>query len=97
MSDLLRRAREAKSTVDNESIPRWRRVTQALQAFAGLELTGLPVGRRRLLETNLVTINQILARYDLKTMEDWELMNETDLRRILDILDILVSQIVEEK
>lgn len=70
MSDLHRRARAVKSIVDNESLPKWRRATQALRAFGGLELTGLPEDVRTSLEINPVAVNRILASYPLETVDD---------------------------
>jgi hypothetical protein len=96
MTDLLRRARDVKSIVGNESLPKCHRAAQVLQALSGLELTGLPANVRATLETNLVAVSRILESYRLETDEDYEQMKDTDLQKILDILDRLVSQIAGE-
>jgi len=46
-------------------------------------------------ETRLVAVNRVLARYTLKTVEDYEQMKGRDLQEILDILDTLTSGIAE--
>ena len=84
MFDLLQRAQKAKAIVDDQTILSWRRATQALQSFSGLELTGIPSDVRAELETDFVSINQILARYPLKSAEDYEHIRDADLRRILE-------------
>jgi hypothetical protein len=95
MSDVLRRAIEVKSIVSNDSLPKWRRATQALQVFARLDLTGLPADVGTTLESNLVAVNRILATYRIEKFEDYEQMMDKDLQQILDILDTLVSRIAE--
>jgi hypothetical protein len=95
MSNLLARAQAAKSIVDNGALPKWRRVTQALQALAGLELTGLPVEVSAALETKLVAIDRILATYRLTTADDYAQMKDADLQQILDILGKLLSPIAQ--
>jgi hypothetical protein len=93
MSDLVRRAKEVKSIVSDGSLPKSRRVPQALQALGGLTLTGLPIDERSTLEANLVNVNRILARYQLETFEAYDQMKDTDLQQVLDILAALASQI----
>jgi hypothetical protein len=95
MSDVLRRAPDVKSIVSNDSLPKWRRTTQALQVFAGLDLTGLPDDLGKTLESNFVAVNRILATYQIKKSEDYEQLMDTDLQQILDILVTLVSRIAE--
>ena len=97
MSDLVQRFQDVKSIVNDESLPKWRRATQALQALSGLELSALPIDVRTTLETSLVAVNQVLARYRLETLEDYEQMKDQDLQEILDNLGAPVSRHLQAK
>jgi hypothetical protein len=94
MTDLMQRAREMKSIIDNAALSKGSRATQALQALSGLHLTGLPPDVRAALETNLVAVDRILQSYRLETDDDYEQMDDADLQKVLEILDSLVSRIV---
>ena len=93
MTDLARRFGNVESIVCDKSLPKWRRATEALQALSGLELSALPVDVSSRLETNLVGVNQVMARYDLKAVEDYEQISDQDLQEILDKLGTLASTI----
>ena len=41
MSDLIQRAQKAKSLIGDPLLPKWQRLSQALQAFAGLERSAI--------------------------------------------------------
>jgi hypothetical protein len=91
VADLQRRAAKALAIADDESLPRWQRTLDAIKAFSGMELTGLPPKVYRMIEEHFVAVNRILHKYDLKKAADYERMTEADLQGILDIIKALVS------
>jgi hypothetical protein len=93
LADLQRRATEAVEIADNRSLPAWQRVLQTLQAFSGLQLTGLPRIIKRDVETHFIAVNQVLADYHLEKGEDYERMAEPDLQEILDIVKDLAASV----
>lgn len=95
MTDIRRRVEEVKSIVDNDANPKWRRVTQALGALAGLELSQVPLDLRKSLETTFVAINRILGTYQLKSFDDYEQMTDSDAEQILAILNGLIFRVTK--
>ncbi len=91
MRNLYERMRKAKAKICDQSLPEYRRVTETLQSLGGLELTGLPNDVRSTLEKNLVAVNRILADYTLETPEDYERLENGDLRRILSLIETMTS------
>ena len=87
MSDLIRRAQQSRLLIHDPRLPKWQRVLQGLQAYSGLELTGMDEDVRGALETNLVDVNRVLGRYPLETDEDYQKISPEDLQQLLDILD----------
>jgi len=71
MSDLIHRSQKAKTLASDPPLPKWKRLSQGLQAFSGLELTGIPEDVRERFEADLVGVNRVLAQYPLETEEDY--------------------------
>lgn len=92
MSDLIRRAHKAKLLAGDPLLPKWQRMSQVLQAFSGLELTRIPKDVRGPLEANLASVNGMLARYPLETVEDYQIIRDADLERMLDLVDLAASR-----
>jgi hypothetical protein len=63
MSDLIKRAQKARISAADPSLPKWRRLLEAFNAFSGLELTDLTDQVRESLEADLVRVNQVLDEY----------------------------------
>ena len=94
MSDLIRRAKKAKTLVGDSSLPKWQRLSQGLHAFAGLELTGIPEHTREGFEADLVAVNRELSRYPLETEEDYQIISDADLQLMLDLVDVAASRAI---
>lgn len=94
MSDLIQRAQKAKMLAGDLSLPKWQRLSQGLQAFSGLELTGLLDNVREPLEANLARVNQVLARYPLEGKEDYQIIGDDDLQQMLDMVDVAASRAI---
>lgn len=95
MSDLIRRAQKSRMLAHDPQLPKWQRLLQGLQAYSGLELTGMDEDVRGSLETNLVAVNRVLERYPLETNEDYQILSPTDLQEALDILDQTASEAID--
>ena len=94
MSDLIHRARKAKKLVGDSSLPKWQRLPQGLQAFSGLELTGLLRKTREQLEADIASVNGIMSQYPLETDEDYEVISDADLQQALNLVDIAASSAI---
>jgi len=97
LGDLQQRAKNAAAIANDQSLPRSERVLQSLQAFAVVQLTGLPPGICRAVEKHFVAVNQVLAKYHLEEDEDYEQMTESDLQEILNILKNSAARIARGK
>ena len=63
LTDLQRHAREALSIADDQSLPTWQRTLNALRAFSGTQLTGLPPRIYRAIDKHFIAVNRILDEY----------------------------------
>ena len=95
MSDLLKRAQEAKSAVNDRLFPKWQRLSHGLPAFSGLELTGMPDEVREPFEADLAAVNRVLDDYPLERVEDYESISDIDLARMLGTVDTLTSWVID--
>jgi len=94
MSDLIHRSQKAKTLASDPPLPKWKRLSQGLQAFSGLELTGIPEDVRERFEADLVGVNRVLAQYPLETEEDYQIISDDDLQRMLEIVDAAASRAI---
>jgi hypothetical protein len=94
MSDLLQRARKAKTVASDPSSPKWRRLSQGLQAFSGLELTRIRDDVSERLEADLVRVNRVLGQYTVETVEDYQSISDVDLQHMLNIVDAASSRTI---
>ena len=94
MSDLLHRAQKARMLAGDPLSPKWQRLSQALQAFAGLVLTGLSDDVREPLEADLAFVNRVLAQYPLNTVEDYQIISDVDLQQMLNFADVAASRAI---
>ncbi len=91
MSDLIRRAEKAKLLAGDTSLPTWERLSQGLEALSGLQLTGLADEVRGPLEASLASVNGVLDQYPPKAAEGYRAIDDSDLQRMLDIIDAAAS------
>lgn len=94
MSDLIHRSQKAKVLVADPSLPKWQRLYRGLEAFSGLELSLLEDDVARHFEADLVRINQVLARYQPSTSEDYQSIADDDLEDMLDTVDTAAEQAI---
>ena len=95
MSDLLKRAQEAKSLANDRSLPKWQRLSHGLQAFSGPELTGIPDDVIERFEADLAAVNRVLEEYPLERVEDYQDIGDTELRRMLGTVDMATSWVID--
>jgi len=91
MSDLLRRAQQVQALAGDPSLPKWQRLSQALQALSGLDFTGIPREVRERFEADLGGVNRVLGRYALEKVEDYESISDIDLQRMLEMVNSATS------
>lgn len=72
--------------------PQWQQTVDALQSLKGQTLTGLPRRVRRHLDSCLLKINRITAKYPLETFEDYQMVSDEDLDRIRDRLQAIALE-----
>ena len=94
MSDLIHRSQKAKMLIEDPSLPKWQRLDRGLEALSGLELTPIPEDVTQQLESHLVFINQVLARYTLTAADDYQIIAEVDLNQMLDTLDRATTEAI---
>jgi hypothetical protein len=92
---LYTRAWEAVQCLDSGADPLWKRIVTAMGVFKGVLLTGLPDGERQLLEEQMLQVNKVLTRYNLKTFEDYSQISLDDLDDIAMALRRLESDLRE--
>lgn len=94
MSDLIQRAEQAAKLASSPAVPKWQRLSQALKAFSGLELTQIAddIGAR--LEADLARVNHVLEQYSLETSDDYEIIDDVDLQRMLAIVELASSEAI---
>ena len=72
--------------------PLWKRVQLALACYARLPLDPIPPVWRRRIDLTFRRVNGVLAKYPIKTFDDYRLISDEDLVLLKDIiLDIPVA------
>lgn len=60
------------------------KVTSALQAFSGLDITHFSSQKTKSVYKHITTVNSVAARYPIiKSYEDYEIITDKDLNKIL--------------
>ena len=95
MSDLIHRARKAKGLAGDPSLPKWQRLLQALQTFSGLEFSSLADDVAQQFEADLASVNQVLARYPLVEVEDYQSISDADLKQMLATVDTAATRAID--
>lgn len=94
MSDLLRRAQNAKRLVDDVSLPKHEGLRQSLQSFSGLQINGIAPEVGEPLEAALVEFNRLFDGDDLE-VDDLRQLDEADVQRGLEVLQVAASRAIE--
>jgi len=83
MTDFLQRLIKMKEAFNSEQ-PTHRRYRDAMSAAIDkLVLSDLSKPLRKPLEQHLVTMNNILLQYPIKTFEDYEMISHTHIHQLL--------------
>jgi iron uptake system EfeUOB component EfeO/EfeM len=67
-------------------LPRRQKAHRVGGAYAGLALDGLRSKRRHKILTDFGKVNAVLARYTLNSFDDYDRIEDEDLREILRIV-----------
>lgn len=86
MSEIIEKVQSARKLAQTGSLPTAERIQAALQSLSGLTLSDLGTIAKKEVEAQMVGINQILATYDIETVEDYRLLSESDAQAILNYI-----------
>jgi len=67
-------------------LPLWQKVDRVGGAYTGLALDGLTSKHRHKILAGFGKVNAVLARYTLNSFDDYERIEDEDLREILRIV-----------
>ena len=76
-------AQEVERIARSRSIPLWQKAYRVGAAYSAIELDGLRSKHRHKIFHCLAEVNAVLARYRLDSFDDYQTMDETDLREIV--------------
>jgi hypothetical protein len=95
MSDLLERVRKSKTLASDGSMPKATRLSHGLRALSETNLTAMPRALREPFEANLARINHVLDGYELETFEDYAIIDDADLDRMLTLLVEATGRVID--
>jgi hypothetical protein len=72
------------------------KIISALRTLSGMYLDELTPSVRKIIESNLVSINVILMRYPIKTFEDYSKIRERHLKKILTLIEAMCQELRAE-
>lgn len=84
--DLIERKKRAIDCFVEQGLPHWKRTQNGMRLFKGLPLSSFPAPRQRSIERAFRRINAVLARYPIKTWDDYQLIPDKDLDAMESIL-----------
>ena len=73
-------------------IPQWKRTQAGMMCFKALRFDGLSRKLQRRIDRNFARINEVLARYPLKTWDDYQQISAADLTAIEKLIDSLIGR-----
>lgn len=76
--------------LDEVEHPQWKRIQNSSLCFKGLPIDHLPKTLEHRLEATFCRINAVLARYPIKTWEDYQTISLDDLKKIEVLLRSLI-------
>ena len=82
----LESAEKVKSIAADSSLALWQKAHKVNQAYAGLALDGLQSKHRHKILTGFGKVNAVFASYTLESFDDYEKIDECDLREIIRIV-----------
>ena len=78
-------AREVERIAADRAIPLWQKAQLVGAAYTTVALEGLRSKHRHRILNRIVAVNAILQRYSLDDFEDYQHMDEADLREIVSL------------
>lgn len=85
MNDLLNRLTSIENIM-SQPLSNAAKVMKSLGQFSGLVLSDLSHPIRDKLESELLRVNHIVIKYNIKNNDDFTKMNKKDLKSIIEIL-----------
>jgi alpha-L-fucosidase len=84
-------AAEAAEIAKDKTLPLWKKAHLVSTPYTGIALDELQSKHRRKIISGFARVNGILARYEpnLKTFDDYKIIEEQDLRDIVSIVKSL--------
>jgi ribosomal protein S13 len=82
MTDLQTRINAIIQILAND-LPKADKVVASLKAFSGLDITHFNSHQNESINKYLTKINNITARYPIKTDDDYKILSNADLSKIL--------------
>lgn len=79
-------AEQVEKIVADRALPLWQKAHRVGGAYAGLALDGLKSKHRHKILAGFGKVNAVLARYTLNSFDDYERIEDEDLREILRIV-----------
>ena len=79
-------AETVKSIAASDTLELWQKVHKVNQAYAGLALEGLRSKHRHKILAGFGKVNAVFSRYTLNSFDDYEKIEESDLREIIKIV-----------
>lgn len=78
-------AQEVERIAKDRAIPLWQKARLVGAAYTTVALEGLRSKHRHKIFNRIVQVNAILQRYNLDSFEDYQHMDEADLREIVSL------------
>jgi len=76
-------AREVKRITKDPSLPLWEKAHRVGEAYTTVALDGLRSKHRHKIFRHIVEVNNILQKYMPETFEDYQHMDEADLKALI--------------
>ena len=95
MDDLIQRL-ENLNWVLCQSLSNKDKMILAGHTLSGLNLSVLPSAIRQLFEANLLSHNQILNQYDIKTFKDYDKIAPSDMKQLVTNMESLYQDLVTQ-
>jgi len=90
LDDFTTRWGKALLCFQRTDIPQWKRTQAGMMCFKALRFEGLPRKLQRRIDRHFARINDVLARYPLKTWDNYQQISAADLTAIEKLIDSLV-------
>jgi len=84
-------AEQVETIIAERSLPLWQKAHRVGGAYAGLALDGLKSKHRHKILAGFGKVNAVLARYTLNSFDDYERIEDENLREILPTIRSLAS------